>query len=381
MNTYICREEKDGFLVYDFRLNQTSMYKCQNDVFGLYGKENLQIVKNTPTPNAFNFPLKLFIDISNYCNLNCIHCLSDSSSDQHSFLEETLILKVVYECYLHGIFQIKIGGGEPLLYPSFWDMISKIRLIAPNIRLSFTTNGTILSEEDVAKIKEFSCDVSISLDGTEKVHNSIRQGNVYARVLQSIEMLVKQGIYPAVRYTLMDLNLDCIFPIYQYCLKNGLKLKIRRFKPTSYTQEHLLTYNQKYFATIEKLRELRDCDIEDIMKKDENSEKVFYRSHDCGAGFRSIYVDYNGNISPCVFLGNNYIIGNIKSNSIKELWDSAPALKTIRELKENISCRECLRKNICHGECLGIKLFYHRDMRRIDPGCCLRSMSHELDVT
>lgn len=380
MNTYICREEKDGFLVYDFKLNQTSKYKCQNDVLRLYGRENIQIIKNSPTPHAFSFPLKLFIDISNYCNLNCIHCLSGSSSTQHSFLEESLILKGVHECYSHGIFQIKIGGGEPLLYPNFWDIISKIRLIAPNIRLSFTTNGTILNEADIAKIKEFSCDVSVSLDGTEQIHNLIRQGNVYNKVLQSIEMLKKQGVYPAVRYTLMDLNLDCVLSVYHYCLKNDLKLKIRRFKPTSYTQKHLLLYNQKYFAIIEKLRGLEGCDIEDIMKENENIEKVFYCSHDCGAGFRSIYIDYNGNISPCVFLGDNYIIGNISSDSIKELWDNSSILKEIRELKENPSCKNCSRKNICHGECLGIKLFYQCDMRGIDPGCYLRSMSHELDV-
>lgn len=372
MRTYICRKEMDCYLVYDYKLDKLMKYSNLQEVKEIHGENDLTIIENHPTENAFYFPLKLFLDISNHCNLRCIHCLSESSPLKKVNLNENQILRLVDECYKHGVFQIKIGGGEPLLYPNFWDLIRKIRLVAPNIRLSFTTNGTILNEEDAINIKKFECDVSISLDGTEKIHNFIRRSEIFNKVLCSIDILTKHDIFPTIRYTLMDINLNDVLPIYDYCIKNGLKIKVRRYKPTAIMEKYLLTYNKEYYSLVNILAGLESCDIEDIMKNNQDTEKIFYCSHDCGAGFRSIYIDYNGNISPCVFLGENYIIGNIKHENIKEIWDNSKILNNIRGAGENIQCKNCLRKNICHGECMGIKLYYNNNIAGIDPGCCMR---------
>lgn len=372
MNPYICRKELNFYLIYNYKLNKILKCNSLNEVIKLINIEPIKIIENEPTNNAFSFPIKLFIDISNFCNLQCIHCLSESSPKNHILLNEDKIISIVQECYQHGIFQIKIGGGEPMLYPHFWELIKNIRNIAPNIRLSFTTNGTLFKREDILNIKKYECDISISLDGTREIHNLIRGRLIYDQVLQNIDILLDNDINPVIRYTLMDINKDCTLDVYNYCKKKGLLLKIRRYKPTKSEEKYLLNYDSKYYSLVEKLNALEGCDIEDIMKKESKESKLLFCSHDCGAGFRSIYIDCKGQIMPCVFLGDKYIIGNIADKKIKSLWDNSIILDHLRNIKLAPNCKNCFRNNLCHGECLGIKELYNDDISSVDPGCCLR---------
>lgn len=372
MVEYICRKENNKFLIYNRNMEKILCYNSIREIKEIYGKDHIKIIENTPTKNAFTFPFKLFLDISNYCNLNCIHCLSESSPYNRVLLDRFLIDKIIDECCIHGIFQIKVGGGEPLLYPGFWEVIENIRKTAPAIRLSFSTNGTILKEKDILNIKRYNCDISISLDGDSKTHNFIRGSSIFEKVIGSIDMLLEYGIHPTIRYTLMDINLHCIKQIYDFCQDRKLILKVRRYKPTSLKDKVLLTYGSEYYDTVKMLRTLQNCDIEDIMKETRDDKKILYCEHDCGAAFRSVHIDCYGNITPCVFLGEKFFLGNIQNNSIKVLWDTSKILCELREMKENKHCQKCNRRSICHGECLGIRLFYDNNVCGLDKGCLRR---------
>lgn len=68
------------------------------------------------------------------------------------------------------------GWGEPLLHSQFWDMVERVK--ASGSRVGFTTNGTLLNEENVERLLPFNIDITgISLAGTSaKTHNRFRQG-------------------------------------------------------------------------------------------------------------------------------------------------------------------------------------------------------------
>lgn len=372
MEYCICRCETKGYYVYNKNFSRILYFSTLEEVVTKYGKENIKLIKNKKTENAFSFPFKIFLDISNFCNLHCKHCLSQSAPERSEYLDESIIKNIIDECNKYGIFQIKIGGGEPLLYPRFWKIISYIRKTMPAVRISFTTNGTCLTKKDIANIAKMECDVSISIDGTEKIHNSIRNGNIYNIVSGNISTLLDNNITPVIRYTLMDDNIGCFMDVYNYCKEKKIILKVRRYKCTSSNEKKLLTYKKDYFELVKKINNLQYCDIEDIMRRDINKEKELYCSYDCGAAFRSLHINCFGDISPCVFLGEGFKIGNIKKDRIKFLWDNADILKKLRTRGNSVECENCSRKVICHGECLGLKKYYSSGSEIHDPGCMMR---------
>lgn len=371
MEKYICRIEDIGNYLYCKDNNKILKYVSLGEMLQDYKSDEIVFVKNTETINSFSFPFKIFLDISNYCNLHCKHCLSQSSPKHIQFLDMSIIKKIVDEICKYGVFQIKIGGGEPLLYPHFWDIISYIRNNMPLTRISFTTNGTTLSIEDIQFIKKYKCEVSVSIDGTEEIHNCIRNGDVYKKAYRTIELLLENNITPIVRYTLMDQNIECFREVYDLFKNQKITLKVRRYKCTSHIQDKLLTYKEDYFELIKKMNNNLYCDLEDIMKNKLASKEELYCSYDCGAAFRSIYIDCFGNISPCVFMGDEFLCGNVMENKIKKIWDTSGILKKIRMREDDSKCSNCERRLICHGECLGIRKYYKSNSNIVDPACMI----------
>jgi len=70
-------------------------------------------------------------------------------------------------------------GGEPLIC---WDMLVRVSLYAKEraarenrrLRLAVTTNGTLVTPERAAKLKELEVDVTLSLDGGRAAHEATR---------------------------------------------------------------------------------------------------------------------------------------------------------------------------------------------------------------
>jgi Fe-coproporphyrin III synthase len=119
------------------------------------------------------------VDIINVCNLHCTHCywwLNRKDNDQDLSAERWReIIKRTFK--KHGIYIVTLVGGEPTMRP---DIIQVFCEEMPR-RVCVVTNGTY-------PLKRFEnlYFYWISLDGTEKVHNSIRGNGSYAKTKQNI---------------------------------------------------------------------------------------------------------------------------------------------------------------------------------------------------
>jgi radical SAM protein with 4Fe4S-binding SPASM domain len=63
---------------------------------------------------------------------------------------------------------------------------------------------------------------------------------------------------------------------------------------------------------------------------DPNDLKTYYTDHDCRFGFdrcvsifSAVEINSNGDMSPCRDY-HDFVIGNVKENTITELWNSEP---------------------------------------------------------
>lgn len=88
---------------------------------------------------------KLYIELTNRCNLKCAHCYNDSNNGicfDLPFDNITDMLEYAKECKLKSI---ALSGGEALLYPHISDVFEKCKELELDVLL--LTNGTYFENE------------------------------------------------------------------------------------------------------------------------------------------------------------------------------------------------------------------------------------------
>lgn len=151
-----------------------------------------------PNESARRFPSNIMMDVTNVCNLRCVHCPHRSFSRKKGYvpthLDWKLFRKAINEAARFDVFFVRFSSdGEPLLHPRLLDMISYTK--KKGIKLvNLTTNGTLLTEYTSRELIDRGLDIiDVSLDAfSKKKYESIRVGAihsvVYGNVLRLLEL-------------------------------------------------------------------------------------------------------------------------------------------------------------------------------------------------
>lgn len=146
-----------------------------------------------------SFPSQLVIDITEKCNLKCIHCphpiFKKSENYAGRFLSVELNRKAVDEISKHGkdacAYIRYTSNGEPLLHPDAHEMIH-YAVEHSGTFVTLTTNGTILNEKKMELLLASGLHmIDISIDAfTSDTYKKIRGGRldqVNRNILRLIE--------------------------------------------------------------------------------------------------------------------------------------------------------------------------------------------------
>lgn len=99
-----------------------------------------------------------WIEVTNMCNLKCIHCYEGKKSNQ---LMDIAIYRKIVDCLkANNIHSIQLTGGEPLLHPRIIDMIKYATEIFSNVELY--TNGTLLTPEIIKLCNKLKVKLAIT---------------------------------------------------------------------------------------------------------------------------------------------------------------------------------------------------------------------------
>ena len=123
-------------------------------------------------------PMYGSVDVNNVCNLHCTHCywwLNRKEEQDNSVENWRRIIRDVFN--KQHIFVTTLVGGEPTLRPDILEVFCEMM---PQ-RVCVVTNGTFpLKRYDGLYF------YWISLDGTEKIHDTIRGDGAYAKTRKNI---------------------------------------------------------------------------------------------------------------------------------------------------------------------------------------------------
>ena len=131
-------------------------------------QEDLSI--NPVTAKPVNLlPNEIVIEVTKACNLNCISCNINNENIMHVGMKRAK--EIVNEAKQLGIKAIRFTGGEPLLNPDLWEMLSCAKKMGFYILLN--TNATLIDQKCLKRINQTVDNALISLQGYDTTSDRI----------------------------------------------------------------------------------------------------------------------------------------------------------------------------------------------------------------
>jgi MoaA/NifB/PqqE/SkfB family radical SAM enzyme len=162
-----------------------------------------------PASETLAAPLYVAWQITNECNLACLHCIEESGPGKafKDELDRESALAVVDQLMDHEVPYLSFSGGEPMLHPNFFEMVE--RVTSRGSQLKIETNGHYLTPENCARLKELEVKaVQVSLDGaTSATFGRMRVRGEFDRTIEGIRNLVAASVDVEVNFSPAAFNI------------------------------------------------------------------------------------------------------------------------------------------------------------------------------
>jgi MoaA/NifB/PqqE/SkfB family radical SAM enzyme len=153
------------------------------------------------------FPAFIVVSVTNECNLSCRGCWISPSSPPKRLSSEQLD-SIITQTKSKGSKFFGILGGEPLLYPRLFDVISK----HPDCYFQIFTNGTMLTDEVAERMRELgNVTPLISFEGDESISDERRGGkDVYNKTISALRACKKCGLIFGTATSVCNNNIESL---------------------------------------------------------------------------------------------------------------------------------------------------------------------------
>lgn len=339
------------------------------------------------------------------CNLNCIHCYTDSRLCAYAGELTTAEAQAMIEDLARfGVPALLFSGGEPLMRADLLELVAYARALG--IRPVLSTNGTLITASVADCLKRAGLVyVGISLDGIGAVNDRFRgKKGAFEAALAGFRHCVAVSQRVGLRLTLTKRNfndLDAIFDLVE-------REKIHRacFYHLVYAGRgnHLrqddLTYQETRLAMDLILRRAEDfhrrgLDIDiltvdnhvdgvylylKLLKKDPAQAAAVYEllkwngggTYSSGVGIGDI--NFQGNVHPDQFW-TEHTFGSVRQRPFSQIWTdvSNPLMAGLKNRLPLLKgrCATCRWKELCGGSFRARAEKVYGDPWMHDPACYL----------
>lgn len=266
---------------------------------------------------------KIYIEITNICNLKCKFCPETSRTKQFMSIENfEEIIKRIGKFTNLVCLHVK---GEPLLHNQLEEILNILDKY--NLKANITTNGTLLKDKlDIIKNSKAVRQINISLHSSTQ--NELFSKQYLKDIFESIEelqnVIISYRLWNLKTIRENDINIEIIQEISNYYNLQKLKEQL--------TQNEFFQIRDNIFI---------NQDIEFIWPNINN--KPIIEKGRCLALKEQIAILVDGTVIPCCLDNNGDIpLGNILEETMEEILNKP---KTI-EIKKNfenqiITCSLC----------------------------------------
>jgi MoaA/NifB/PqqE/SkfB family radical SAM enzyme len=141
-------------------------------------------------------PLYVAWQITNECNLACLHCIEESGPGKAfpDELSERQVLDILDQLRALEVPYVSFSGGEPMVHPHFFRMVE--HFCAGGGQLKIETNGHYLSPENCERLERLGVKaVQVSLDGASReTFNKMRVRGEFRTAVEGTRNLHAAGV-------------------------------------------------------------------------------------------------------------------------------------------------------------------------------------------
>ncbi len=308
----------------------------------------------------------LDIELTERCNLNCIHCYINQPQTDYYAIKNELSTKdfksIIKEAVSLGCMGVRFTGGEPLLRSDFEELYLFTRKLGLSVQIF--TNATLINSR-IAKVFLRTPPlqkIEITLYGmTKESYESVSQKvGSFASAWDGINLLLRYKIPFVVKYMLLPSNIDQLESFEKWSLKIpwmekpadiGMFYYFRAHRDSSAKNRlinklrispkegvNILTRNEKYY----------------LKWKREFCTKFLARPgidlFSCGAGVNSCCLNAYGYLQLCPLLRHPETLYDLKQDSLKyAITHFFPRIRKLTASDKHYldRCARCFLRGLC----------------------------------
>ena len=315
-------------------------------------------------------PIGGTFELSPVCNFSCPMCYVRKTASEVAAHDRPILtldqwLDIARQAREQGLLYLLLTGGEPLLWPDFWDLYEQ--LVQMGFLVSINTNGSLIDDAAIERLKRcMPRRVNITLYGASDATYEAQcmAKGVFSRVRRAIEGLQDAGILVKLNGTMTPQNIKDLDALVAYAQSRKLILETttylfppvrrapsmtgvnQRFTPEEAARHHLRIFclqngEERYRAYLEKIRKKAvpppglDAHCVDLL-----DGRIR-----CRAGKAAFWVTWDGYLTPCGMMPEPKV--DLTGRTFGEAW---------RELTERSAaltlsgvCGRCPNGELCHS--------------------------------
>ena len=347
-----------------------------------------------PTFKQTGLVKSLCLMVAQDCNMRCKYCFGDGGSygGERAVMSpevgKAAVDYIIAHCGPRKHCEIDFFGGEPLMNMKTVKAVTEYVLQREKetgkvFKLTLTTNGLLLNDENIAWLNDNNISLVLSVDGRKEVHDRMRPdagGNgTYGRIIKNFKKTVdsREGKNYYMRGTYTKENLDFTEDVLSMHDAGFDVLSVEpvvlKDHPLGFTEADLPRIYEEYDrlteAYMKRHREGRGFFFFHFNMDLSNGPCVAKRLAGCGAGHEYYAVAENGDLYPChQFVGREgYRLGNVfEGVQNKEL----PQYFRESHVLNKEKCKDCWARFFCSGGCHANADLFHGDIRKpYEIGC------------
>lgn len=318
---------------------------------------------------------------TNKCNLRCSHCYQDAGEAISEELT-TAEAKAMIDGIARAGFHLMIfSGGEPLMRHDIFELVQYAA--SKNLRPVFGTNGTLLTEETVGRLKESGAStLGISLDSLDPdKHDKFRgvEGSFH-QTMEGIRNCRQAGLPFQIHTTVLEWNKDELEDIIDFASSEGAKavyvfflIPVGRGVFLEESALETMAYEKLLRQLMQKQKELPivikpTCAPQYTRVAAQLDVALDRRfSKGCLAGISYCVVSPSGIVRPCAYMTE--AAGDLRRTPFDQIWSGSALFDRLRTRDYAGSCGECRYKECCGG-CRARAAYYDNgNILGEDPYC------------
>ncbi len=290
--------------------------------------------------------------LTNACNLHCSHCYMFSGKAEARELSADEWTKVVDDFVSVGGKSITFSGGEVLAKKGWFRVLE--RAYQRGVSSTVLTNGTLWSGDQIRAAAPYIAEVQISLDGpTENTNARTRGPEAFNKAITAAKLFAAAGVRTSIAMTPTLDTIDIFEEGFRDFFEKeiagtGINVRIsHKLLPgrgvsalEDSEKVHYRKIAQKLADIIYPHSKIRSFSLE------HRPNEIHMN---CGFGGASI--SSTGDIYPCNRIGDVRSLGNVRDQTLKDLFPLLAAAEQSTVVDEIAPCKWCDLRYVCGGGC------------------------------